>query len=414
MTQNIDKFLDEFQTESYDIRLTHDARYVDQKCTPDVVCFIADCILSTSCANKSFTVNDLWAERFFVENCRVIFGKPSPEDPNAKNEYNKVLSQPLKFLAYAHVLGVSQDKRSLVFRVQEREMLEFISIRERNAYNFMYAFFMKVAEASGIVRYFEEYREDCKVDAKAARSEIYEKYYRFISANTPSRSRIDVYRMFHKVFNLYAFHEMLPGSTDKLLSLGDLMYNKINMRDKKAKQKYCTRAEALKRNRHQLNEQFYVDYQVNKAMRMVRKIQGKASEVHDDLDAGAATEVHHIFPKSEYPELATYFENLILLTSSQHRQKAHPNSNFHIVDRDYQMVCLMAKSQTIEEYINEHGETFYTKKSFVDVINQGLQIGGLSEQYSFFDIRKFILGIYNGYNVLDNNRSVMAAEDGVL
>lgn len=412
MTQNIGKFLDKFQTESYDIRTTHDARYVDQKCTPDVVCFIADCILSTSCANKSFIVNDLWAERFFVENCRVIFGKPSPEDPNAKNEYNKILSQPLKLLAYAHVLGVSQEKKTLVFHVQDRGMLEFISIRERNAYNFMYAFFMKVAEASGIMRYFDEYRENYKVDARAARSEIYEKYHRFISANTPSRSKLDVYRMFHKVFNLYAFHEVLPGSTGSLLSLGDLMYNKINMRDKKTKQKYCTRAEALKQERRQLNEQFYVDYQVSKAIRMVRKMQGRVSEVHDDLDVGAATEVHHIFPKSEYPELATYFENLILLTSSQHRQKAHPNGNFHIVDRDYQMVCLMAKSQTIERYIQEFGETFYTKRAFAYVVTQGLQIENLDAQSSFFDIQRRILGAYNGYDAPDYKRGIMVAEDG--
>ncbi len=78
MMQDVDKFLDKFQASSYDIRVTHDARYVDQKCTPDIVCFIADCILSTSCANKHFTVNDLWDEKYFSDNCRVIFGKPSP------------------------------------------------------------------------------------------------------------------------------------------------------------------------------------------------------------------------------------------------------------------------------------------------------------------------------------------------
>ena len=45
MMQDVDKFFDKFQASSYDIRVTHDARYVDQKCTPDIVCFIADCIL---------------------------------------------------------------------------------------------------------------------------------------------------------------------------------------------------------------------------------------------------------------------------------------------------------------------------------------------------------------------------------
>ena len=37
---DIDSFLNQF--DDFDIRTTHDARYVDQKCTPDIVCFIAD------------------------------------------------------------------------------------------------------------------------------------------------------------------------------------------------------------------------------------------------------------------------------------------------------------------------------------------------------------------------------------
>ena len=37
--------LNEFlNSKNYDIRLTHNARWIDQKCTPDVVCIIADCI----------------------------------------------------------------------------------------------------------------------------------------------------------------------------------------------------------------------------------------------------------------------------------------------------------------------------------------------------------------------------------
>lgn len=394
--QDVDKFLDKFQASSYDIRVTHDARYVDQKCTPDIVCFIADCILSTSCANKHFTVNDLWDEKYFSDNCRVIFGKPSPEDPSARNEYNKVLSQPLKLLAYAHVLGVEKEKRELVFHVEELAMLEFISMRERNTYNFMYAFFMKVAKESGILRYFTEYGDTYGKDTKLARTTIYAKYHRFISANTPSSSKTDIDRIFHKVFNLFAYHEMIPGSNGKLLSFNDLMYNKVNSRDKKKKQKCLTRSQSKKVELKLMNQEFYIDYQVNKAIRKVREKQGKLSEVHDELAMGVATEVHHIFPKSEFPELATYFENLILLTSSQHRQKAHPNSNFHIVDREFQLVCLMAKSQTIEDYIKEHGETFYTKKSFVHVVNTGLDTNRLEEDASFLEIKKCIYNIYNG------------------
>lgn len=413
MIQDVDKFLDKFQDSSFDIRVTHDARYVDQKCTPDIVCFIADCILGTSCANKSFTVNDLWEERYFSDNCRVIFGKPSPEDPSARNEYNKVLSQPLKLLAYAHVLEVEKQKRELIFRVADMDMLEFISMRERNAYNFMFSFFMRVVRVSGIMRYFEEYKETCSANPKGARTRIYEKYHRFISANTPSQSKTDVDRIFHKVFNLYAFHEMLPGSAGKLLSLSDLMYNKVNMRDKCHKQKNLTRAQAQKVEIELINQNFYIDYQVNKAIRKVREKQGKMSEVQDELAMRVATEVHHIFPKSEFPELATYFENLILLTSSQHRQKAHPNSKFQLIDREYQLVCLMAKSRTVEKYIKEHGETFYTKKSFVYVVNTGTHSHLLNESDSFQEIRKFIHNAYNGYQLPQEDLSYAMIAEGV-
>ena len=390
---NIENYFNQYT--DFDIRQTHNARYVDQKCTPDIVCFIADCILNTSCATKTFTVNDLWDERFFIDNCRIIFGKPSPADPCARNEYNKVLCQPLKLLAYAHVLTVNKDSRTLFFSVADVEMLEYISVKERNAYNFMLKFFGKVISDSGLMRIFDEYKENCISDPKSAKAEIYTKYHRFISANTPSHSKKDVDRIFHKVFNLFAYSNMLPGSNGKLLDWYDLMYNRVNWRDKDKKQKALTRQQAVAAEIEQMNQDFYIDYQVNKAIRKVREKQGNISEVHDDLANGVATEVHHIFPKSEFPELASYFENLILLTSSQHRQKAHPRSNFHLIDKEYQLVCLMAKSYTVEEYINKYGETFYSKKSFLLVVNTGTSCSALHESDSFNTIRRYIHYYYN-------------------
>ena len=371
---SIDDFLSQFN--DFDIRQRHDARYVDQKCTPDIVCFIADCILSTSCATKTFSINDLWEERYFIENCRVIFGKPSPADVSARNEYNKVLCQPLKLLAYAHVLDVEKIDKTLLFTVANAEMLEYISVKERNAYNFMLKFFAKV-----------------------------------VAANTPSHSKTDVDRIFHKVFNLFAYSNMLPGSNGKLLDWYDLMYNRVNWRDKGKKQKSLTRQQATAAEIEQINRDFYIDYQVNKAIRKVRDKQGTISEVHDDLANGIATEVHHIFPKSEFPELASYFENLILLTSSQHRQKAHPKSNFHLINREYQLICLMAKSRTIEDYILQHGESFYTKRSFVYVVNTGTSSRELDESDSFDVIRMFI---HTYYNMTPSAMELMSTKNNLI
>lgn len=43
MIDEITKFLNKYDM---DVRKSHDARFMDQKCTPDVVCFIADCLIN--------------------------------------------------------------------------------------------------------------------------------------------------------------------------------------------------------------------------------------------------------------------------------------------------------------------------------------------------------------------------------
>lgn len=396
--EEIKQYIDSFS--DYDIRSNKDCRFVDQKCTPDIVSFIADCILCTSCATKEFNINDLWKEEYFISNSMVIFGKPSPNNTDAHNEYNKVLVQPLKTLAYAHVLSVEKVKNTLYFRVQNTALLEYIATRERNAYNFLLIFFKKVIYDSGLTRLFTEYETNCQDtnNIREAKSVIYEKYHRFISANTPTQSKTDTDRMFHKVFNILNFEKGLPGSKCEILQWYDLMYNRINWRDTD-KLKSETRKESIQNNQERIREDFYIEYQVNKAIRLVKKVQGNISEVRDELSVGTATEVHHIFPKSMFPTIANYFENLILLTSSQHRQKAHPNGNTQLINSEYQYVCLMAKSKTIENYIQKFDETFYTKNNFIDVINTGYTEEQITDNnISFNNIRKYLTAYHNAHN----------------
>jgi len=40
-------------SKDYDIRKSNDARFMDQKCTPDVVCVIADCVRTYAKAKKN-------------------------------------------------------------------------------------------------------------------------------------------------------------------------------------------------------------------------------------------------------------------------------------------------------------------------------------------------------------------------
>ncbi len=73
----------------------------------------------------------------------------------------------------------------------------------------------------------------------------------------------------------------------------------------------------------------------------------------------------------------------------------------------------MAKSRTVEKYIKEHGETFYTKKSFVYVVNTGTHSHLLNESDSFQEIRKFIHNAYNGYQLPQEDLSYAMIAEGV-
>lgn len=75
---------------------------------------------------------------------------------------------------------------SLTFSVANEDLLDYISRKGRNAYNFLYCYFVKVLSDSGFMKYFEEYAEDNIDNPIAVRDEIYDRYFRLINGNTPS------------------------------------------------------------------------------------------------------------------------------------------------------------------------------------------------------------------------------------
>lgn len=388
MREQINIFLEQFD---FDIRKSKDARFVDQKCTPDIVCFMADCVLNMIATKPTFVINDIWETQYFIQNSRVVFNKPWANDKNAKNEYNKVLSQPLKLLAYSQILKVEKIKGSLTFSVNNEELLDYISRKDRNAYNFLYCYFTKVLKDSGFLKNLEEYKLEYSKSLSNARENLYDKYFRFISGNTPTRSRLDIRRMFHKILNIYAVEHHLPGSKGKfIMTFSETMYNKKNWRDVN-KEKSITRQETL--SSQDLEKQEIINaYYVQKAIALIRKIH-KESEVKDQWGIGEATHVHHIFSRAEFPELAHYVENLILLTATQHNTKAHPSNKTQQINKDYQLTCLLAKSDSIEKSL-KNGEFVYRKESFIFVINTGLLVE-LSDKLDFGTIKTELTRIYN-------------------
>lgn len=377
-----------------DIRKTGDARFMDQKCTPDVVCFIADCIMNTIQTNQTFVVNDIWNSRYFIKNTRAIFNKPWATDNKAKSEYDKFIQQPLRMLGYAHILEVTKLGNQNHYRIKNEEILDYISQRERNTHNFLYCYFEKVFTDSGFWRYFLKYKNNPNDDSF---NELKKRFTHFIIGHTAINGSVEVHRIFPKILNVIAVENQLPGSEKGRISkyaftFADLMYNRKNWRDLN-KDKTITRQEAEMETIDVIQQEAYNAYYVQKAIALIQKIQ-RESEVYDQWGNGEATQVHHIFPKAKFPEIAHYVENLIKLTATQHYTKAHPSNRTQETNRDYQLTCLLAKADTIDKSLQRFGEKYYRKESFISVCTTGLSVQ-LEINLSFGDLKNRLIQIYN-------------------
>jgi len=376
MIQQINDFFAQFD---FDVRKSKDARFMDQKVTPDVLCIMADCVLNyVADRHIEFTKDNIWNDNYFNTNVRAIFNKPDANNETTRQEYDKFTSQPLRTLAYSGVLTLRKDGNKNLYRINNKTILEFIAMKERNAYIFLYHYLVKVLSDSGQIRYFEDFKTQCQngTVTKNDFSDLKERFQRFMIGNTAINGTVEVNRIFPKILNVYACENNIQGTikgrlSDNQFYYTDLMYNRPNWRDI-GKNKNISRNEAVEEHETLMMEQneAYSDYQVQKAMNMIRKMY-KESEIKDQWANGEATQIHHIFPKSDFPQLAHYLENLIKLTPTQHYTKAHPSNKTDAINRDYQLVCLLAKSDSIETSLNR-GEFVYRKESFIFVINTGL------------------------------------------
>ena len=129
-----------------DIRESGDARFMDQKCTPDVISIIADCVINFVGNNhdKTFTVNDIWNSQYFIKTVSNIFKKPEANNPTVEHEYDKFIAQPLRTLAYSHVLNIEKSGVTNLYSIAEYDILEYISLKDRNAYLFLCEYLEKV------------------------------------------------------------------------------------------------------------------------------------------------------------------------------------------------------------------------------------------------------------------------------
>jgi len=346
------------------------SRFIDQKVTPDVLSFIADCIKNLSL--KNFTVRDIWESSYFEKNTVAIFGKPAPSNESAFSEYNKFIGQPLKALYYAGVLNEAKVSNTNLYSINNFEVLSYIAINDRNSFSFLYYYLYKVLEDSGFYPHITKYISDVSDTSKSNNEpyiELKQMFTRFILGHTEITGNLEINRIFPKVINIFAAKLGLPGSekgkvTTYPFVFSDLMYNRTNFRDLK-KNKGVARGEADTVVKQQGK---YAEYLITKAKKIIRELY-KDSEVKDQWSKGEATYIHHIMPQSQYPQFATYLENLIKLTPEQHFGHAHPSAHTNTVDSSYQLVCLLSKLHSIERSLSR-GESIYDLSMFIEILNE--------------------------------------------
>lgn len=365
----------------YDIRKSGDARWIDQKCTYDVVSIIADCINEyvENSNSEEFTVSDIWHSDYARENVVSIFSKPDPE-LKAGNEYDKYFGQPIKLLGYSHVLNVRKEKNRYYYSINNQEILDKIALRPMNALSFLYEYISKVLSDSGLKKSFEDF---FRIQTKASYKEVRDNFISFTINNTKINGETECGRIFTKVINPLAFKLKKLG-TEKgkisrfVITLNDLQYNRSNWRDQlSGKDKSVTRSE-YEPTVAQLQARALATYTVNKAKKAVRKFNDifndGQSEVCQSTELVKATQAHHIFAQSDYPSIADFIENLIMLTPNQHFSMAHPNNKTQYIDKDFQYVCLIAKSKRIhDDLTSDNSDKFYDFDDYKYVLNIGLE-----------------------------------------
>jgi hypothetical protein len=332
--ENIEAFL---SLHNYDIRTSGNARWIDQKCTADVVTTVADCILQHADKHPDtyFTSVDIWHDEYATANVEAIFKKPNPNEKKARNEYDKFFQQPMEMLAYSGVLAKQKKGNKNFYIIAEHDILEYISIRDRNALTFLQLYIEKVLADSELLPLFEIF---FAIQTKIAYENVKDGFADFTIRYTKIKGKTECNRIFIKVLNPLAYRRDTRGTAKGHLSkfkitYDMLMYNRDNFRD------------------------IYADKPKELTRRQYKEKIG----------------LSHIFPEAEFSEICAFCENLIALTPTQHFSYAHPDGNTSRIDVAYQHVCLLAKASVIKETLEDLSRSqIYEFGRFMYVLSVGL------------------------------------------
>ncbi|RPF66862.1 restriction endonuclease [Helicobacter pylori] len=392
------QIIDFLKLRDYDIRKTQNARWIDQKCTPDVLSIVADCILEFTqySIEKSFSIRDIWDSPYTNKNVKMIFSKPDLNSDFSMHEYDKFFSQPIKLLAYSGILFETKTGNRNIYTIQNIELLEYLMQRETNALKFLILYVQKVLMDSGIYPLFDNFLQ--KQDTESFK-QLKDGFTHFTINNTAIKNTTECFRIFTKIINPLAFYYGKKGTrkgflSNTIITKDELNYNRINWRDI-GKDKNITRQEYDLINSKRIANSNYL---ISKAKKVVKQYNDKfnhsLSEVKGENETAQATQMHHIFPVQDFPLIADYIENLIALTPNQHFIYAHPNNQTRLIDKDFQYICLLAKTNTI---FNDTQDV-YDWKHYIFVLNMGLKTTIFSQVNNKRELLRAIDTFYFDFN----------------
>lgn len=369
---------------NYDLRLSGNARWIDQKCTPDVLWSISDFVLNyVDTVNHRFTPTNIWKSDYAKLTISETFSKPGTDEASAENEYDKVFSQPLSLLCYAGIIRDLSSTSKHLYEVENREVLEYIATNDMYSLRFLQVYIEKVLRDSVLYTWFESYFNN---QDKTSFNQLKERFIDFYHQYTPVKKDYEPKRIFTKVLNPLAHKYGKCGTergrmSENKITKADMMYNQDNFRDiYEGKPKDITRKEWLETHPNIDLRMGYFEQMMNRSKLILRNNISlfrdniseltQFDEVHNDMYP--PTQIHHIFPKNEFPEIKHYIENLIALTPNQHFGYAHPQNNTQLVDLDAQKMLLIAKTYSIKEnIINPREDIIYEFSNLLHVVHVG-------------------------------------------